>query len=274
MKTIRLNIPCLHSAIALLALLIQSCASAPKQTASTVNDTVRTVQSSTVQSSAQDGLITQQTLRSTALRSVHLEGSITTTINQTAQTGRVVCALKERDSLMMTVYAPFGIVIGRLQATPDLMIFYNAIENVLYEGTPSKESFQKFLGIPYSFAELASLLRVEPPLGFTDFKRTSDSAGRVLYVRPSEDKRERVSYALSDSTLQEYASRSLAGELLAVVRYSDYVSVNGTMYPKSMTLSAPALNGRASAQWSAIRFNDPQARYTFAIPQGIPKYRF
>ncbi len=256
-----------------LVLALHSCASSSKTMVERKQDSIRTDSLRTVASTEEDRLILRQTLRSSALRSLHLEGSITTMINQMQQTGRVTCSLKDRDSLIMTVYAPFGILVGRLQATPDMMIFYNAIENVVYEGTPSKENFQKFLGIPYTFTELASLLRVEPPAIVSEFKRTADSNGRILYVRPGIDKRERLTYTITDSTLQEYASRSLEGELLAVVRYSDYTMVDGYAYPKAMVLSAPTRNSRASAQWSAIRFNDPTVRYNFAVPQGIPKYR-
>lgn len=258
--------------LATVLIALSSCASAPR-TVATRNDSLASV-TTPVQVSQIDHLILHQEQRSTAIRSIHLDGSITTTINQASQTGRVVCALKGRDSLLITVYAPFGIVIGRLQATAETMIFYNALENALYEGTPSKESFQRFLGMPYSFTELASLLRAEPPFGFQGFKRTSDSAGRILYVRPNEDKRERLVYTAQDTTITEYASRSLAGDLVAVVRYSDYVMTDNVHYPKAILLSAPARSARADAQWTSIRFNDASARYSFSLPQGIPKYRF
>lgn len=72
--------------------------------------------------------------------------------------------VKGYDSLKLVMTGPFGMNIGALSSTPTHFTFLELFqENVVYEGTPNRETFAKSMQLGLGYRDIVALMRCEVP---------------------------------------------------------------------------------------------------------------
>ncbi|MCK9408425.1 MAG: DUF4292 domain-containing protein [Bacteriovoracaceae bacterium] len=108
-----------------LALLLFSCATAPKPAENSVL-TADEVQHRLMRSS-------------NSLHGFSADGSFTVTTPTMNQSAGFELATRGADSVMMNLFGPFGITVGSALFTKSEFIAYNALKNTVYRGSPERQ---------------------------------------------------------------------------------------------------------------------------------------
>ncbi len=84
------------------------------------------------------------------------------------------------DSMRLDLWGPLGLPIGQLWATRREFQYYDAVRNVLFQGSWQPALIAHFLGVPLSFEHLVALLLQRPPLPDSLTQKAWDPAKRLL----------------------------------------------------------------------------------------------
>ncbi len=242
------------------ALLITSCA------------TTRTHQGTTQLQPDEIAELLQK--RSDELVSLHADGSLSSSAHGSTDQAQFIYDLYRTDSLLLTLYGPFGILVGKLQANPEGFSFFDALNNEIYEGASSRENFERILRIPLSQREMAALLRGEPLHPVADFELVEPSATFPIFVLRRDGIAERMIFSHADSAMTEYARKNAAGETILLVRYSEFETINNIHLAHKVTFQFPKAEISVNLQSSSVSVNAPDRKYSFMLPKGIKRNRF
>lgn len=214
--------------------------------------------------------------RSSALVSLKAEGVMA--VKSPAMNQRVTFdgGIYKRDSLLLNLYGPLGITVGKLQSTARFAQFYYALENSLYEGEPSRENFERRVFLPISYDEITLYLRGEIPGGFSGFQNIQSTilpAHELAFVRKTDSTMERVIYSTTEQSLVEYQKRAISGELQISVKYSNFITTDGIRIAQEYMVSMPTRETTVQAQCSAIEANIP-IKYTFTPSSSAVRKKF
>lgn len=221
-----------------------------------------------------DDIVAMVQHRSTELISLHADGALYTSVQGSKEQAQFSYSLYKTDSLLLTIYGPFGIVVGKLQATPDNFYYYDALNNESYEGEPTQENFERIVRIPLSQREMALLLRGEPPHNFADYNLVEPSATLPVYNRVENGHTERLVFSRADRALIEYSRKDSKGTTLALVRYSNFTSESGFQLAQKVTFQFPQAQISVNLQCRSIEPNVENRHYSFSIPRDVKRNRY
>lgn len=208
----------------------------------------------------------RDSLRSFAVTSeVELESDETGTIQGSCAMG--VC---RTDSLTLTMYGPFGVLVGRMCATKNSVLYYDALRSEAVQGNPESPQVTASLPFPLTFTEFMHLTRWEVPYTSSDYSFVSvqDTIAVWAYTKDSRFI-DVAKISVSSGSLLGYQRKSRAGEIIFTIRFDDVRDRNGVNFPTTLTMQFPARNARA--RFSVIDFvRDPVGeRYSFRLPKGV-----
>ncbi len=212
--------------------------------------------------------------RSEELVSLHADGSIASTARGSTDQAQFAYDLYRTDSLLLTLYGPFGILVGKLQASPDGFSFFDALTNEIYEGLSSRENFEKILNIPLSQREMALLLRGESLHPLAEFEMVEPSSTFPVFLLRHNGMAERLIFSQADGAIVEYARKNAAGETILLVRYSNFETVGTMNLAHNVTFQFPKAEISVNLQSSSVSANAPDRKYSFVLPKGIKRNRF
>lgn len=211
--------------------------------------------------------------RSNSIVSLKGDGSIAVSLGSEHQTAQFRLALFKTDSLMMTIYGPFGVALGKLQSTSDLLQFYDAFNQQIYEGAPSQDNFQRVVRIPLSYNTISHLLRGEIPGGLAKFELISTNENQT-FGRETDSTLERVIYSPEKKAILDYSKKMKAGATIISTQYSDFITSNGVSIAKKIVTHFPGQDGSIILEFHTVETNISGERYSFNLPNGVKRSRF
>ncbi len=214
--------------------------------------------------------------RSTALNSLKAEGSMAIKTPALSQRVTFDGGIFKRDSLLLNLYGPLGITVGKLQSTSAFARFYFALDNSLYEGEPSRENFLRRAFLPVSYDEIVTFLRGEVLGGFTGFniiQNANLAPDEVALVRQQDSTVERVLFSTTEQAVLEYQRKSKSGDQLMLVRYSNFITTNGVRVAQDYSVQLPPQQSSFQAQCSSMEANVPM-KYTFSPSSSAVRKKF
>lgn len=219
--------------------------------------------------------------RSNELVSLHADGSLWSAAGGTSNQVQFSYDLYRTDSLLMTLYGPFGILVGKLQADPSSFSFFDALNNEIYEGQASRKNFERILNIPLSQREMALLLRGEPLQPLAEFELAeapTDSLNinstTVVLIRRRDGIAERLIFSLTEGAIVEYARKNASSETIMLVRYSNFETVETLRLAQKVTFQFPKAEISVNLQSSSVSANVPGKKYSFVLPRGVKRNRY
>lgn len=212
--------------------------------------------------------------RNSGLISLQADGTLYTSVRGTSNQASFSYSLYKTDSLLLTIYGPFGIVVGKLQANPNAFYYFDAMSNEGYEGEPTRENFERVLRIPLAHKEMALLLRGEPPHDFSEYHPVERATSLPTFVRKSETMSERLVFSPTDRALVEYAQHDNNGKLIAVVRYADFSHTSNFSLAQKVTFQFPQAQISVNLQSRTVEPNAESRQYSFSIPRGVKRNRY
>ncbi len=207
------------------------------------------------------------------LRQLEINGKIVSTVDGSKQSASTSVLVKERDSIGMTIFGPFGILVGQLMASPANFMFYNAFGNEVIEGEPSSANINSVTGMPISFDDIMTLLRGEVPFGMKGYQkvRTLES-GETLYSFKDQTQTHFVTTGVNGKDISQYQRKNNDGELLFHIRYANYKNVNNISVATESTLQIPKMKTSISFVADEVFINEPfQSKLTFPVPSGVKR---
>lgn len=259
--------------IILFVLVISSCSSTK-----TVQKDMDTTQKKEVPVNTQEGKKDSETSQlfyfsKEKLRQLEIKGKIVSTVDGSKQSASTSVLVKERDSIGMTIFGPFGILVGQLMASPSNFMFYNAFGNELIEGEPSSANINSVTGMPISFDDIMTLLRGEVPFGMKGYQKVKQlESGETLYSYKDQLQTHFVTTSSNGVDISQYQRKNNDGELLFHIRYANYKNVNSISVATESTLQIPKMKTSISFVADEVFINEPfQSKLSFPIPSGVKR---
>ncbi len=213
--------------------------------------------------------------RSENITSLEFAGAIISKRGTSSQRGNFELAMYQTDSLLLSIYMPFGnVLVGALSASPSEFLYYDAFRSRAIEGVPSAENLERILFMPLSQEDVARLVRGEIPGGIAEFREYRDDKGLESLVRKREGYVERVLYSESEQAITQYARKNDSGETLVTVNYGEFKPVEGVPIASVVNMEFPAADMELTLRCDEILLNQPASSYNFDLPDGIQRSRY
>jgi len=193
--------------------------------------------------------------------------------NQITLNSKIILANK--DSLQMTVFAPFGLEVAKIFSDKKEFKLYNVFENSVTTGTPSPEALKNATGIDASFESLTSLLRSEVPGDISKYEyqgKTNESKDDIFINKTKADVVEYVILSNESGNILQYQQKNKEGKTLFNVYLRDYTLIDGFEIAKKIILKYPDINGEFVFNFDEVELNKPiVGNLNFKTPAGALK---
>ncbi len=180
--------------------------------------------------------------------------------------------INKPDSIYLSIMGPFGIELAQALVTKDNFVFYDALENTAYEGTPSNEMLEDIFHINLPFNDI-----IDAFVGSVNLTKN-------LYKLPDEYKVDYDQYVLTyvDSVLNtktqyqvdvrelgitKYYLWDSRSELALQGNYSKFSIMQGVPVPYKIEVERPQENQHISIDYKNMEANNPNIYIDFKVPK-------
>jgi hypothetical protein len=213
--------------------------------------------------------------RAREFRSIKSTGTLSASMKNARQTVQFEGRLLGKDSLLILLYGPLGITVGKLQSVPKFVQFYFALDNTLYEGEPTRKNFERMIRVPISYDEIVTFLRGDVPGGASGFVLSaSERVNELTFTRQKDSTVETLMYSCTEQILLEYHVKNLAGQDLVDVVWSNPITVANIRLAQDIIMQFPQQEAKLTIQLSSPELNTTNERYSFVPPSGVPVKKF
>lgn len=213
----------------------------------------------------------------TALQTLQIKGSISTDFQDQSLSGSFTAKIAGRDSLQLTLYGPFSILIGRLHADKNSFTFYNAYNEIAYKGKPSSESMYTALMIPMSFGDIISILRQEYPGNremYRQEQNDKDDNSAVFIGETEKNAETKAIFDNSTGTLKKII-RSINTGVVYEVNYNNYSIYSGYYLAEDTKVRFVSAGGEMIIDIDEVKINPEfKGSFRFDIPKKTKTYYF
>jgi len=213
--------------------------------------------------------------RTQEFRSIKSIGTLSASMNNARQTLQFEGRLLGKDSLLILLYGPLGITVGKLQSVPKFVQFYFALSNTLYEGEPTRKNFERMIRVPISYDEIVTFLRGDVPGGAAGFiLSASERVNELTFTRQKDSTVETLMYSCTEQIPLEYHVKNLAGQDLVNVVWGNSTTVANIRFAQDIIMEFPQQDAKLTIQLSSPELNTTNERYSFVPPSGVPVKKF
>lgn len=212
-------------------------------------------------------------LKNDGLKNLSLEGNIQVAFPEMNNTVLFSLEAAGIDSMLLTLSGPFGITVGKLYCEKDYFMFYNVLENSLYEGTPTSSNLSEMVNLPLSYSDLVLLLRCEVP-GNPDYFRIDENYGKDGFVLlQNKSMKDYYEYVQLDEEklIRQYQRKTSNGSIVLNVLYKKYEKFDKANVAERMEFEFPSVNGRISIQNTSIKVNNETGPLKFSVPGSVSR---
>jgi outer membrane lipoprotein-sorting protein len=180
-------------------------------------------------------------------------------------------ALKKPDSLNLNVLGPFGIELANALATEEDFKFYDAMNNILYQGAINEEILETIFRVDLTFQELIDAF--VGSVNMTDLLYTEPDEYKVdyeEYVLTFVDDKTRVArvfrVSIRDLGVTHYQVLDENGNILVNAVYEDFEKIEGATIPTRARIVNHAADQSIEIVYDEIRVNDDDVTLYFEPP--------
>lgn len=180
-------------------------------------------------------------------------------------------ALKKPDSLNLNVLGPFGIELANALATEEDFKFYDAMNNILYQGAINEEILETIFRVDLSFHELIDAF--VGSVNMTDLLYTEPAEYKVdyeEYVLTFVDEETRMArvfrVSIRDLGVTQYQALDENGNILVQAEYEDFETIEGATIPTRAKVVNHVANQSIEIVYDEVRVNDNQVTIYFEPP--------
>ncbi len=188
--------------------------------------------------------------------------------------GACTFSVLKKDSLLMTITGPFGILVGRFAASAQQLLYFDALNTEVLEATTDSPKVLERLPIPLNYNDLVHLMRSEVPFRADkyDFIRSSNGDSNMIY-RYDEDPRyvDFVKCSATDGCVLSYQRKARSGEILLNLNYDDYELMSGVLFPRTIVMTIPAQKTVSRFRVSSLVLDPKNEHYSFSVPKGTKR---
>jgi len=208
-------------------------------------------------------------LEGTEKENLTFQARINLNFPQINQTISATIELAGVDSILIKIYGPLGIPVGKLYSNKNFYIMSNYIESITFTGSPTAENLQKIINLPLEFDDIVYLLRSSLPTHDSEniFQSVGVEAEGDLYFRKNKENGE---FAIINSSGQlVHFQRKITGDdLVLSAKYSNFIKIGDKSLAKNIYMNFPVANGKATIEYTDIKSgNINTAPMIFTKPQ-------
>ncbi len=183
---------------------------------------------------------------------------------------------KKPDSLKITAYGPFGIDIAQLLLTEDFFNYYDAVGNVLYQGSNDKRISQRIFRIPLGYDELKNLLMGKADFSAVlrktpDFYALENGAYVLRFTDAESGTVRRYVVAESDLALESFEISNAGEEKIFTAEYSKFQKVKGyrELFPFRIYVESPKNNAELKIEYHSVKINGELNDLRLLLPSDV-----
>lgn len=173
------------------------------------------------------------------IRTLKIEGTLATTGEKSFDGMPFSAELDEDDWFRLTMSGPFGITAAKMVATRDSFRMVNYLLQEVWEGDPLSPTLKASMHLPIEAGALMSLLRGRVPDGESVFERQpAREDGLALFMRTDAAGIEYLLVDQNSLVIKQFQRKSLEGERLLDVAFSNIKTVDGIELPHLIFISS------------------------------------
>ncbi len=211
--------------------------------------------------------------RQSDIQTLGAVGSVMMSFPQASNTARFKLSTVGTDSLLLEIYGPFGINIGKLYARQDYFLMLNTFNAEAYEGIPDEESLKAALNLPVSFYDFIRLFRNESPGEPDKFELMPQNPETIDLLFSNKSQKEFAEFAIYSSEKKAIVQyqKQLEGEgAILNTFYSNFAEFSGKQLPKKIVFRFPKTDGSITFEIENYVVNEPySSRFSFSLPSSI-----
>ncbi len=212
--------------------------------------------------------------RNTDLMNITMTGTVTVDMNGQNQSGKFKMMIAGTDSVSLSIFGPFSIVVGKLYSTPLYFMFYNSFGNELIQGKPEERNLMAALNIPIAYNDLVHLTRSETPADPAMFKFVEIREKGSLFRNDSP--KDYIEYVLlSGKEIVQYQRKTKDGKTVLDVLYDDYEQVGDFWLPARIYFIFKQQDGKLTLNIDGYKINEKYSEpFKFNVPEGVEQKKF
>lgn len=173
------------------------------------------------------------------------------------------------DSLLITIFGPFGMTVGKLYADANDFVFYNVFENVVIKGKSDEKSFEKAIRFNLNFNDFLSILKNEP-LGDINFYRIYENKNdTILFIKIEDNYIDFIMFSVIQNGILRYERKNMLDEKIFDVVCKNFEKTEFGNFAKYISINIPKDKGKINIGIEQIEINDTQVKslpFKFSTP--------
>ncbi len=185
--------------------------------------------------------------------------------------GSCSISMLKTDSVAMTINGPFGILIGRMCASPENLLYFDALKTEFVEADPRSPVLMERLPLPLSYDDFVYLVRNATPFADSVYEVVGSITADSCHIYRRIDSLcciDFVKRSLGTHSMISYQRKSLKGDVLMNINYSDFEAVHGTLFPRTMVFSFPTQKVVCRLRIRSVSVSPLTEHYSFRAPKG------
>lgn len=198
-------------------------------------------------------------------------GTLTVKSSQFDNSASFRVVLQKPDSIYLSVMGPFGIELAQALVTKESFVFYDALQNTSYEGTPDDEVLRSIFKINLGFNELMDSFVGSVNLTENLYKNPDNY--EVVYdkyiLTYIDNEREKISTYKVDVRelgITDYQITTLSGEPILEGQYSKFQIIETVAVPYQINVQNKNENQRITINYKKADANGNNIFIDFKIP--------
>lgn len=179
--------------------------------------------------------------------------------------------MAKKDSILINLYGPFGISVGKLYANPNEIIMNNSLQSITFTGVPDEKTIMKIVNIPLSFNDLITILRTSTPQEINNYNYSSTTNE---YSFETENYTEKIIIDENNDILSLKRINDENEEIITA-EFSQFGTIGNYRFAKNVTVNFPFNNGKISINFSEIEIlNKPTTPMRFEKPKSYRELKY
>ncbi len=178
-------------------------------------------------------------------------------------------AIKNRDSLLISITGPFGLAVASGLATKDQLIYINELTSQVLYAKPSQKNIKKVLRVDLAFEELLNLLTGNVLIDNPHFDKQQVRVEEDQYLITQERDQYIHKYWIDirELAVSKHHIYNRSGNLLLDLRFNNFTQQKGIVYPQYIYFESSERNEKIKVSYSKVIINEPDLDLNIFIPE-------
>ncbi len=234
--------------IAIFCLILMSCAST-KQAANDNKPNERLSEKSDAASGTEQKI---DKANSSENSNVIMKARINISFPEIRNSAAAKIEIAKTDSILIQIFGPMSIPVGKLYANPTQYIMNSNLENITYKGMPTEENIKKSMSVPLAFNDLVYLLRNALPNNSEQYSFVNIMESNKLYVLSDKMGAEFALIDTNNRRLVRFQKKNANNEMVMDVAFSSFTEIGDYTFANKISINFPLQDGRVDIEFQEI----------------------